>query len=205
MENNKSQIEYTQSEKEALYYIEQLQYRLNSIKDSINRNKKKTNYYDKEDIIRELTRMNKYELENNMENRVIGELYDKLDYIKQNIDDNHIENINEVSNYVFGNAYENGTLTDLTYQSELELFANYSLDEIIDYTNIPYSEKATDLVHIVKCEEILTNKLKDFCEDREDKDKIMLACYQVLLDNDYTLDEEHQKNYDRLINGDREL
>ena len=202
MEKDNSQIEYTPSEKEALDYIEKVQYRLNLIKNSIKNNEF---VYDIDSVVRQISRMNNYAIKDNMLFRALDKLDETLDYIKQNIDDNHIENINEVSNYVFGNAHVDGTLTDLTYQSELELLANYSLDEIIDYTNIPSSEKATDLVHIAKCEEILTNKLKEFCEDKEDKNKIMLACYKVLLDNDYILDEEHQKNYDRLMNNGREL
>ena len=207
MEKDNSQIEYTQSEKEALDYIEKVQHLLNQMKDGINRNVGKGYTYDKEDVIRELTRTNEYTLEYNMENRVIGELYNKLDYIKELIDnkDTYVC-LYDIPIYVLEGAYADGTLTFSTYQAQLELFSTYSLDEIVDHINeMGIQNTNIEIIHIGKSEEILRGLLEDACEDEDDKDKIMLACYQVLLDNDYTLDEEHQKNYDRLTNEGREL
>ena len=207
MENNKSQIEYTQSEKEALNYIEKVQHLLNQMKDGINRNVGKVYTYDKEDVIRELTRTNEYTLEYNMKNRVIEKLYDKLDYIKKLIDNNNTYVcLYDIPIYVLEGAYTDGTLTFSTYRAQLELLSTYSLDEIVDHINeMGIQNTNTETIHICKSEEILRGLLEDACEDEDDKDKIMLACYQVLLDNDYTLDEEHQKNYDRLTNDGREL
>ncbi len=116
----------------------------------------------------------------------INELASNIDYIEDEIKNGNIQDSYTLVDAIFSGAWANGTLTFSSLQAEMEVTANYGLDEIQEIQN-DYGLDNWEQVHIEFCKREFTdyfeaNKylIKEEHPELTEQELLIKTCHSIL-------------------------
>ena len=116
-----------------------------------------------------------------------NELADHIDYIEEEIKNGNIQDSYTLVDAIFYGACMNGTLTFSSLQAQMEVNANYDLDEINEANEYINGLDSWELIHIEFCIREFTNyfeekqdEIKEEYPELEEQELLIKTCHSIL-------------------------
>lgn len=122
-----------------------------------------------------------------LRNYGINELADHIDYIEEEIKNGNIQDSYRLVDAIFSGAWANGTLTFSNLQAQMEINANYDLDEINEVNEYTNGLDSWELIHIEFCIREFTDYFEEKLEEQkeehpelEEQELLIKTCHSIL-------------------------